>query len=95
MNGESVEEPKLETSTQTLGRRDFLATATGLAALLAADRSGAEAEPLAATSHGANSAGVGPLAIDGGAPVRATKLRTNYPGPLYYDDEERRERGHD
>ena len=33
----------------------------------------------------------GKLAIDGGSPVRATKLQANFPGPLYYDDEERRE----
>jgi len=33
----------------------------------------------------------GRLAIDGGSPVRATKLQANFPGPLYYDDEERRE----
>jgi len=29
--------------------------------------------------------------VDGGSPVRATKLKSNFPGPLYYDEEERRE----
>jgi len=31
------------------------------------------------------------LAIDGGTPVRATRLHGNFPGPHYYDEEERRE----
>jgi 8-amino-3,8-dideoxy-alpha-D-manno-octulosonate transaminase len=31
----------------------------------------------------------GPLALDGGKPVRATKLGANFPGPLYYGDEEK------
>ncbi len=39
----------------------------------------------------AGSAALGPLAIDGGTPVRETKLDANFPGPLYYDEEEKRE----
>jgi 8-amino-3,8-dideoxy-alpha-D-manno-octulosonate transaminase len=30
-----------------------------------------------------------PLALDGGKPVRATKLGANFPGPLYYGSEEK------
>jgi 8-amino-3,8-dideoxy-alpha-D-manno-octulosonate transaminase len=38
-----------------------------------------------------SASGAGALAIEGGLPVRSTKLETNFPGPVYYDDEERRE----
>lgn len=90
MDAELAKTPKLETSTHTLGRRDFLATATGLAAWVAAAPSRTEAQPPPTTSHEGSTA-AGALAIDGGTPVRATRLHSNFPGPLYYDDEERRE----
>ena len=47
-----------------------------------------QAAPLPAARAGANQE---PLALDGGKPVRATKLAANYPGPLYYGDEEKAE----
>jgi 8-amino-3,8-dideoxy-alpha-D-manno-octulosonate transaminase len=37
------------------------------------------------------SADAEPLALDGGKPVRATRLGANFPGPLYYGDEEKAE----
>jgi len=69
-------------------RREFLAAATGLAsaALLA---KGSEA---AATPAPVNPASLaGPLAMEGGTPVRATMLEAKLSGPQYYDEEERRE----
>lgn len=79
----------------TVDRRSFLAAATGLAsaALAAKGAEGSGVAPggakTASAAHGTPT--VGALAIDGGAPVRATKLQSNFPGPLYYDDQERRE----
>ncbi len=67
-----------------MGRREFLAAATGLASAALA------AKPPDAAARTDVAAG-SPLALDGGMPVRATPLQTNFPGPLYYDDEERRE----
>ena len=85
-------------ASSTLDRRTFLATATGLASVALAERSSAAGA--GAAGAGATGAGIGgargtapagALALDGGSPVRSTKLRSNFPGPLYYDDEERRE----
>jgi 8-amino-3,8-dideoxy-alpha-D-manno-octulosonate transaminase len=71
-----------------LGRRQFLARASGIAA----------AGWVSAASPGLTSAGVpvaaaaaGPLALEGGRPVRATMLEAKLSGPQYYDEEERRE----
>ena len=68
-------------------RRKFLARATGLAsaALLAKGVAGA------APSAPPRAAAAGPLAVDGGPPVRATMLEAKLSGPQYYDDEEQRE----
>lgn len=78
-----------------IGRRKFLAVATGFASTaLAAKGAGATAAsaPAAAPRAAAQPASAtGPLAINGGSPVRSTRLTTNFPGPLYYDHEERRE----
>ncbi|MGD0920717.1 MAG: DegT/DnrJ/EryC1/StrS family aminotransferase [Terriglobia bacterium] len=75
-------------SKTEVNRREFLAAATGLASatLLAKDAEGAAARMPVGSSPAA-----GGLAIQGGSPVRATKLSANFPGPLYYDDAERRE----
>ena len=70
-----------------LGRRKFLATATGLASaawLTTGPAANASATPVV-------SAPAGPLAIAGGPPVRATMLEAKLSGPQYYDDEEKRE----
>lgn len=74
---------------EAVDRRKFLVTATGVAsaALLGRNPDADESEPVAG---GAALAG-GALAVDVGSPVRATPLRANFPGPLYYDDQERRE----
>jgi 8-amino-3,8-dideoxy-alpha-D-manno-octulosonate transaminase len=79
-----------ERASGALDRRDFLGAATGLlsAALLP---SSAATEPSGATPQPAGKPGGGLLAIEGGAPVRTTKLEPNFPGPLYYDNEERQE----
>jgi dTDP-4-amino-4,6-dideoxygalactose transaminase len=67
-------------------RRAFLAAATGLAsAALLPEAGGAVAAPTSRIPTG------GPLALAGGAPVRATMLEAKLSGPQYYDDEERRE----
>ena len=68
-------------------RRKFLAAAAGSATvgLLAKKSSIEAAAPIAGADPALR------LAIEGGSPVRATELRTNFPGPHYYDDEERRE----
>jgi len=66
-------------------RRKFLATATGLAsaALLGkgAARAAVSVKPAAA----------GPLALDGGPPVRSTMLEAKLSGPQYYDQAEESE----
>jgi hypothetical protein len=43
--------------------------------------------------HAASDRDLGPepLALRGGTPVRSTMLLEKLPGPLYYDDDERRE----
>ena len=73
-----------------LDRRGFLAAAAGLASAgLVAKAAGATPPGVGAESAEVSSPAK--LAVDGGAPVRAAKLQSNFPGPLYYDDEERRE----
>src|SRR5207249_1494773 len=80
------------TAKELIDRRKFLSGAASIASVGALARtaagkiSGRGVEP---GSEGGRS--VAGLAINGGLPVRATKLRSNFPGPLYYDDEERRE----
>src|SRR5437870_1771619 len=84
-------------TTRTIERRKFLTTATGLvsAALVTGRAEAAASGPASRTSRDsvptvtASPAAAGLLALDGGTPVRATKLRPNFPGPLYYDTEER------
>lgn len=92
---------KSRDTNQALDRRAFLTRATGLAsAALWANREAGAApvrvnstrtpgEPAAGASDAARATSA--LAIDGGPPVRSTPLDTNYSGPLYYDDDERRE----
>ena len=78
----------------SLGRRGFLAAAAGTAsALFSKSRmtlaNGLSSETAIPASRA--NADSEPLALEGGKPVRATKLGTNFPGPLYYDDEEKTE----
>jgi 8-amino-3,8-dideoxy-alpha-D-manno-octulosonate transaminase len=77
-----------ESDSGGLTRRRFLTAAAGIAptALLAKAAPGTTT-PLAKEAAPAG----GRLAIEGGAPVRATPLRVNFSGPNFYDDEERRE----
>jgi 8-amino-3,8-dideoxy-alpha-D-manno-octulosonate transaminase len=82
-----------------LNRRRFLASATtGATGLLSASYAAAAERPSGGRSAAfepANMATIpaaeGRLALDGGTPVRATKLKPNFPGPLYYDEQERQE----
>jgi 8-amino-3,8-dideoxy-alpha-D-manno-octulosonate transaminase len=69
-------------------RREFLAAATGLAsaAWLANGAETAAVPPVVSSAPTG-----GPLALDGGTPVRATMLVAKLSGPQYYDEEERRE----
>jgi 8-amino-3,8-dideoxy-alpha-D-manno-octulosonate transaminase len=86
--------PESGDQARAFDRRKFLAGATGLAsAALLAKPVGAAATALAGPSGAAGRAAAPgePLALEGGAPVRATRLEANFPGPLYYDEEERRE----
>ena len=69
-------------------RRQFLTAATGLASAAWLAKGG-EAAATPAPINWAPTAG--PLAIDGGTPVRAAMLEAKLSGPQYYDDEERRE----
>ncbi|MBZ5543982.1 MAG: aminotransferase class V-fold PLP-dependent enzyme [Acidobacteriia bacterium] len=69
-------------------RREFLATATGLASAAWVTSSGVAGARSVAWSPAAAAA---PLALDGGPPVRATMLEAKLSGPQYYDDEERHE----
>jgi 8-amino-3,8-dideoxy-alpha-D-manno-octulosonate transaminase len=72
-------------------RRRFLSAAAGFAstAVLANSSEARAGGPTPATLPRTPSATT--LALDGGAPVRATKLVEKLPGPQYYDEEERRE----
>lgn len=75
-------------SNGVVNRREFLAATTGLASatLLAKNAEGVAVRmPVSSSGMGVR------LAIEGGSPVRATKLAANFPGPLYYDDAEQRE----
>lgn len=76
--------------TSGIDRRAFLAATAGLAAssLVAGNQTTGAIPARAATTAGA---APGPLALNGGTPVRSTMLEARNPGPQYYDDEERRE----
>lgn len=94
--------PKDADSGEGVHRRAFLGAVTGFASAAFLPRT-VEGRPAfkmspaagggAAPAGGRSATSAGPLAVDGGAPVRSTKLGANYPGPLYYDEEERRELG--
>lgn len=84
-------DPAKDVRPETAGidRRTFLAATTGLAtSSLLAKGPAAAATGLAPNS---SSAANGPLAMNGGTPVRATMLHAKSPGPQYYDQEERQE----
>jgi 8-amino-3,8-dideoxy-alpha-D-manno-octulosonate transaminase len=70
---------KNEESNGGLNRRVFL---SGVAAT---------AVPASGVASGKPSAGDEKLALDGGAPVRARRLETAYPGTQFYGQEERTE----
>lgn len=78
-----------------VNRRGFLAGVAGIASSSAIVAGTARAKANG-TGRPRSSAAAGQpepsaLAIDGGAPVRATRLESNFPGPLYYDEEEKKE----
>ena len=77
----------------SVDRREFLAAATGLAsaALFTEKGASAAAKTLSAGAEPARPAPGKALALEGGKPVRSTPLDANFPGPLYYDEEEQRE----
>lgn len=72
---------------RTVTRRKFLSVAAASVAAGAATVQPATTAPFPSRA----AAGTPRLALDGGPPIRATKLDPNFPGPHYYDDEERRE----
>jgi 8-amino-3,8-dideoxy-alpha-D-manno-octulosonate transaminase len=77
-----------------VNRRGFLTAAAGFGStgLLPAElRAGNRAAFDTGVLTGAEAAAEERLALDGGRPVRATQLKANFPGPLYYDEQERRE----
>ena len=74
------------TTRETLDRREFLAAATGLASTALLGK-GAHGAPAPVASAGT----LGPLALEGGTPVRVSLLQAKLSGPQYYDDEEKRE----
>ena len=77
-----------------LGRRGFLGAVAGTASALFSKSRIALANGLSsedAISASRANADSEPLALDGGKPVRAAKLGANFPGPLYYDDDEKAE----
>lgn len=76
---------KKSSARAAIGRREFLAAATGMAS--ASLLKGAGTAP-AAPARGASLNSPGPRS-DG--PVRSTMLEVRLPGPVYYDDDERRE----
>jgi 8-amino-3,8-dideoxy-alpha-D-manno-octulosonate transaminase len=89
-----IKNPFNEGGRSSLGRRSFLVAAAGTAsALFSRSRMAAAIDPAraAAPDPARTTAHAAPLALEGGTPVRATKLAANYPGPLYYDDEEKTE----
>src|ERR1039458_1672580 len=85
-----LSEPEEHRDSRSINRRKFLAATTGLAAasiLASSNATGAAPAPgVMSPPHPA-----GPLALEGGTPVRSTMLHSKNPGPQYYDDEERRE----
>jgi 8-amino-3,8-dideoxy-alpha-D-manno-octulosonate transaminase len=82
------QEARSSTPGDAVGRREFLTAATGLAsAVWLAKGAAAPAAPAPVTWAPI----AGPLALDGGTPVRAAMLEAKLSGPQYYDDEERRE----
>ncbi len=85
-----LSEPEQHRDSRSINRRKFLAATTGLAAasiLASSNATGATPAPgVMSPPHPA-----GPLALEGGTPVRSTMLHSKNPGPQYYDDEERRE----
>jgi 8-amino-3,8-dideoxy-alpha-D-manno-octulosonate transaminase len=76
--------------TAGIDRRAFLAATTGLAASSLLAKGPAAAMPPAGLAP-SPAAAIGPLAMNGGTPVRATLLHAKNPGVQYYDEEERRE----
>jgi 8-amino-3,8-dideoxy-alpha-D-manno-octulosonate transaminase len=77
-----------------LGRRSFLGAVAGTASALFSKSRMTLANGLSSeTTLSASGAKVDSqtLALEGGKPVRATKLGANFPGPLYFDDEEKAE----
>ncbi len=79
---------KSSASGDGVDRREFLTAATGLASAVWLAKGG---EAAAAPTPVTWAPTAGPLALDGGTPVRATMLEAKLSGPQYYDDEERRE----
>jgi 8-amino-3,8-dideoxy-alpha-D-manno-octulosonate transaminase len=82
-----VADTELLASSEGVGRRRFLATATGLASAALLGKGAGSA----AVSTPVKPARAAALAPDGGPPVRATMLEAKLSGPQYYDQEERRE----
>ena len=78
--------------TERIGRREFLAGAARLASAGVVVEPGLGNTSVPGFELGAGGGrGAAALAINGGPSVRPTRLQSNFPGPLYYDDEERRE----
>lgn len=69
-----------EESNDGLNRRVFLSSVAAAVAV-----------PAAATTGGKPSASAEKLAVNGGSPVRAKRLETEYPGTQFYGQEERTE----
>ena len=77
---------------EQVDRRGFLVAAAGIASTgLSKATAASETSPSTPSATRADALRPEPLALEGGSPVRATRLKANFPGPLYYDDEERRE----
>ncbi len=89
---DSEDRSQIRKTNTMVGRRKFLTAATALAAAsLPAKKAKAVNTASPAPGAARSGANAATLAVDGGTPVRATRLRANFPGPLYYDEEERRE----
>jgi hypothetical protein len=90
MNRDSRRRAGLLRTAEEVDRPEFLVAAASLASagLVAKTAAG---ETSAAPNLSPGSAKTPErLGVDGGSPVRPTRLKANSPGPLYYDDEERR-----
>lgn len=77
----------------SVDRREFLTAATGVASAMLLAGNEAKSSP-GMVKPGTDPGGPGQgsrLALRGGSPVRRTKLAANFPGPLYYDEDEQRE----